>query len=96
MFNVGERIKYFREQRGLTINALANLAGISQSYLRDIELGKKHPTVEYLEYICDALKISLVTFFDVENECNDIYHAVNRLSEKQQKMLLNFLESMEK
>ena len=31
--NVGERIKELREKRGLTVNKLANLAGISQSYL---------------------------------------------------------------
>ena len=94
MFDVGTRIKYFREQRGITINALANLAGISQSYLRDIELGNKKPTVEYLEYICDALKISLVTFFDVQNEHNDVYNSIETLTEKQKKKLLEFLESM--
>ncbi|MBQ9121824.1 MAG: helix-turn-helix transcriptional regulator, partial [Clostridia bacterium] len=38
MFDVGKRIRYFREQRGLTVNGLANMAGISQSYLREIEL----------------------------------------------------------
>ena len=43
--NVGERIKELREKRGLTVNKLANLAGISQSYLRDVELGNKNPTV---------------------------------------------------
>lgn len=94
MFNVGNRIKYFREKRGLTINALANLAGISQSYLRDLELGNKNPTVEYLEYICGALKISLVTFFDVNNECSDIYHFIDTMTESQKKKLLDFLESM--
>lgn len=94
MFNVGERIKYFREKRGITINALANLAGISQSYLRELELGNKKPTVEYLEYICQALKISLVTFFDVENEHNDVYNSINTLTEKQQKKLFEFLESI--
>ena len=68
MFDVGGRIKYFRTKKGITVNALANLAGISQSYLRDIELGNKTPTIEYIEYICDALKISLVTFFDINDE----------------------------
>ena len=53
--NVGERIKELREKRGLTVNKLANLAGISQSYLRDVELGNKNPTVETLSYFCDAL-----------------------------------------
>jgi transcriptional regulator with XRE-family HTH domain len=94
MFKVGERIRHFREERGLTINALANLAGISQSYLRELELGNKNPTVEYLEYICDALKISLVTFFDLKNEASETYKSIDSLSEKQKKRLIEFIESM--
>lgn len=38
------------------------MAGISQSYLRDVELGNKNPTVEVLSYLCDALGISLLDF----------------------------------
>ena len=66
--NVGNRIKEFRGQKGLSTNKLANLAGVSQSYLRDVELGKKNPTVETLSYICFALNISLQKFFTVNEE----------------------------
>ena len=62
--NIGKRIYELREQRQLTTNKLANLAGVSQSYLREIELEKKNPTVEVLSYICDALHISLREFFN--------------------------------
>lgn len=61
--NVGLRIKELREKKGLTVNRLANMAGISQSYLRDVELGNKNPTVETLSYFCDALSVSLKDFF---------------------------------
>ncbi len=60
---VGKRITELREFKGISTNKLANLAGISQSYLREIELGKKNPTVEILSYICDSLNISLSNFF---------------------------------
>ena len=49
---VGKRIVELRERKNISTNKLANLAGISQSYLRDIEMGKKNPTVEMLSYIC--------------------------------------------
>lgn len=98
--NTGEQIKKFRMERGYTVNKLANLAGISQSYLRDIELGKKNPTVEILSYICDALHISLADFF------NDYYHAdadadpllkeICRLSPSQKEALTNFLHTITK
>lgn len=94
MFDVGQRIKELRMQRGITVNALANLAGISQSFLRDIELGNKKPTVEYLEYICDALKISLSAFFEPSKEIDTLEAAVRNLSPAQQASLLSFLKSL--
>ena len=64
--NVGKRIIELRKTRGYTTNKLATRAGISQSYLRDIELGNKNPTVEMITLICDALDISLCAFFNTE------------------------------
>jgi len=62
--NVAERIKYLREKKGYTVNKLSNMAGLSQSFVRELELGNKKPTVDTLEYICDALGISLFDFFN--------------------------------
>ena len=94
MFNVGERIKELRTKSGLTVNKLANEAGVSQSYLRDIELGNKQPTVEYLEYICEALKITLASFFDVTSELDPLTKAISCLSEKQKAKLCDFLNEI--
>ena len=91
---VGERIKKFRLEKGITVNKLANLSGVSQSYLRDIELGNKQPTVEYLSYICDALGITLFTFFDDRNENDEFYKAINRLNKEQKSALLEFINKM--
>ena len=52
--DIAARIRFFREQKGYTVNKLANLAGVSQSYLRSIELGDKNPTVETLSTLCWA------------------------------------------
>lgn len=94
--NVGERIKYLREQKNITVNKLANLAGVSQSYLREIELGNKQPTIEYLEYICWALNISLKEFFS--NDDMPIHpflaSAVSKLDAEEQLKLADFLNSI--
>jgi transcriptional regulator with XRE-family HTH domain len=92
--DIGARVKYFREKSGITVNKLANLSGVSQSYLRDIELGNKQPTVEYLEYICNGLKISLKEFFDVSDSDPTLEDAVARLDVNQKKLLLDFLKSL--
>ena len=85
--NIGEKIKFFRTQKNVTINKLATQAGISQSFLRDIELGNKKPSVETLSYICDALKISLKDFFDdesISSISNDpLIQRIYQLSEEQ-------------
>lgn len=96
--NVGERIKYFRTIKGYTTNKLANMAGISQSYLRDVELGNKNPTIEVLSYVCDALDIALHDFFDEQTQNtiqNDpLIEKIYQLSPEQKKHLLNFLNSI--
>ena len=94
--NVGERIKELREKRGLTVNKLANLAGISQSYLRDVELGNKNPTVETLSYFCDALEISLKEFFSENDSVVNpfLMSAINQLSNQQQLKLAEFLQTL--
>lgn len=91
--DVGKRIVNLRVKQGISTNKLANLAGISQSYLRDIELGKKQPTVEYLSYICDALKISLKDFFD-EGKDKELEISISKLSEIQQSKLIEFLNTL--
>ncbi len=92
--DVGNRIKYFREKRGITVNKLANLSGVSQSYLRDVELGNKQPTVEYLEFICYGLGISLKDFFDVDDMQSEYQYLTERLNPEQRKRLIEFLKSL--
>ena len=91
----GKRIKYFREKKGYTVNKLANKSGISQSYLRDIELGSKNPTVEYLSYICDALEITLSAFFDDE-QTDELTKEIKKLTSDQKEKLTEFLKTFKK
>ena len=60
---IGNKIRILREGKDLSQNALANLAGISPTYVYQLEKGEKCPTVEYLEYICFALGTTLSRFF---------------------------------
>ncbi len=91
--DVGKRITQLREELHLTTNKLANISGVTQSYLRDIELGKKQPTVEYLSYICYGLNITLSDFFKTETD-DALEKAIARLNEDQKKRLTAFINSM--
>lgn len=93
---VGLRLKELREDAGLTVNKLANLSGISQSHLREIELGNKNPTIETLSYFCDALGVSLKQFFS-ETETNinpKLMSSIERLDSKEQTKLAEFINCM--
>lgn len=92
--DVGARIKHFRSIQNISVNKLANLSGVSQSYLRDIELGNKQPTVEYLEYICFGLGITLKEFFDIDKKPTEIELALKKLNPEQKKRLTDFINSI--
>lgn len=96
MIDVAKRLIYFREMRGITTNKLANLAGISQSAVREIELGQRNPNVETLSYFCEALDISMSEFFNEDdNELNEfLVSSAKKLSQSQQLKLADFINEM--
>ena len=95
---ISKRITHFRTLKGYSVNKLANLSGISQSYLREVELGNKNPTVEILSLLCDTLDISLKDFFD-DQLSNDFFRdplisEIYRLSPEQRNTLHHFLKAI--
>lgn len=98
--NIGERIAHFRSAKGFTVNHLANKAGISQSYLREIEMGRySNPSVDILDVLCDTLGISLKEFFDTNTEIQDMNDSllkeISRLTPEQREYLRLFLKSIQ-
>ena len=89
---VGARVTVLREEKKLTKNALANLAGISPTYISDIEAGRKCPTVEYLGYLCDALGITLRDFFSVDGKNDRL--SIDSLTARQKAAFENFLREL--
>ena len=61
---LGYRIRYLREEKGLSIEALALEADINRNYLGDLERGTRNPTVAVLNKIATALNISLSELFE--------------------------------
>lgn len=59
MQHIGEFVKLFRRERGLTQKQLAELAGMSERGLQLVEAGDRIPRPETLERICDALELNI-------------------------------------
>ncbi|MBQ9412731.1 MAG: helix-turn-helix transcriptional regulator [Oscillospiraceae bacterium] len=90
---IGDRIAFFRQGKGYSVNKLANLAGVSQSYLREVELGNKNPTAEFLSILCDTLEITLKEFFDDQPD-DPVISKIYQLSADQRAALSQFLDTI--
>ena len=89
---IGEKIKFLREKAGYKQNQLAARAGISPTYIRDLEAGRKNPTVQILGLICNALGITLQQFFTETLDEKD--NKISQLTSEQQILLNEFLKSL--
>ena len=94
-FDVAKRIKSLREEKKLTQNALANSAGVSPTYIYQLEKGEKSPTIEYLDHICWGLGISIEEFFSTQEKSDkQIADKLSSLTTEQRKLLNEFLNSL--
>lgn len=71
---IGENIKKYRKQKGLSQSELADLANISRVAIGNYERGNRTPNIEIVKKIANALDVPL-TFFTDEYDF-DIYKSL--------------------
>lgn len=61
------KIKFIRKQKGMTLQKLANLSGISVGYLCHLEKGtRKNPSLGVMEKISKSLNKSVAEVFFIQ------------------------------
>ena len=65
---IGEKIRAYREFRGLSQVQLAELSGINVGTIRKYELGIRNPKPDQLEKIASALGLNVSIFLDFNIE----------------------------
>ena len=100
---LGEFIKSQREIASMSVRRLADLAGVSNPYLSQIERGLRRPSAEILQQLAKALKISVETLYvragllaDEDAAAPSVREAIGRdpfLTAEQKQVLLNVYES---
>ena len=99
---IGQRIRNYRTQKGLSQEKLAELAGCHPTYIGQLERGEKNATLESVEKIASAMDISLSELFDklgksggrhIAAKCYDLVASKN---EAEQKQLYKMLQEMDK
>ena len=99
---IGQRIRNYRTQKGLSQEKLAELAGCHPTYIEQLERGEKNVTLESVEKIASAMDISLSELFDKlgKSGSNNIaakcYDLVASKNEAEQKQLYKMLQEMDK
>lgn len=60
---VGKRVKQLRNEREISQEELANLAGLDRTYITSVECGKRNISIVNIEKLANALHVSLKEFF---------------------------------
>ncbi|MBS4209688.1 helix-turn-helix domain-containing protein [Bacillus sp. FJAT-50079] len=69
---IGERIREYRKQRGMSLSELAEKAGVAKSYLSSIERRiQSNPSIQFLEKISAVLGIPVNSLLHGESHHNE-------------------------
>ncbi len=83
--NVGQRIRRIREQRGLSLRAVAERCDLSINAISRIERGEASPTVSSLHQLAKALRVPITEFFqDEQNTSTALVRKDQRLQLQQE------------
>ena len=64
---VKERVLELCQKRGITINKLGTLSGVTQSTIQNITSGRNNSTtIATIKKLCDGLDISIIDFFSAD------------------------------
>jgi transcriptional regulator with XRE-family HTH domain len=70
-------LKEFRKKEGISQMKLAEYCGTSASYIGEIEIGRKFPSMEMIEKIAKILRIEPYLFFKSLTGNNTLTHIEN-------------------
>ncbi|WP_433180209.1 helix-turn-helix domain-containing protein [Actinoallomurus sp. CA-150999] len=100
--SIGEYIKEQRKRAKVSLRQLAEVTGVSNPYLSQIERGLRKPSAEILQQIAKGLRISAEALYvqagilDEREADTDVQAAIRAdadLSERQKQVLLDIYES---
>ncbi|MBQ3068317.1 MAG: helix-turn-helix transcriptional regulator [Clostridia bacterium] len=101
---IGQRIRNYRTQRGLSQEKLAELAGCHPTYIGQLERGEKNATLESIDRIASSLQVSLSKLFEnlggentaARNVPLECYEFLLTKSQEEQEQIIKILLEMDK
>lgn len=87
-YEIGNRIRKYREDRKLSQKQLAELIGVSNSRVSNWEQGINRPDADILAELCRALQVS-------PSELLDVHLSDEEITEQERKILQAYREKTE-
>lgn len=96
---LGNRIRYYRKQKHLSQEQLAELCNFHPTYIGQLERGEKNATLESIYKLSQGLGVSLnVLLEDIdvinaasENAALKVYHKLIKLPEREQSKIVSIV-----
>lgn len=84
-------LRKYRKQQGFTQEKLAEMCNTDSCYIRQIEIGRRFPSLNYIERIAKALRIEPYFLFyeDTNSENDSLLIKYTEQKEKIKSMLIN-------
>ena len=94
--DIGNRIQEIRKASNMTAKELSERIELSASFISAVENNDSKLSLATLKRICDALDVTLATFFNKDASAVDtkLLSAISILPEEKKEQLLNFLEGL--
>lgn len=96
--NFGTKLEYIRNQRKISVYKISKTTGLSNSYIRDLEKGKRNPSLDTLYRLSVPLGISVSELLNENEELSylsaeekDIIENIRLLSDEKKDALLHML-----
>ena len=90
-------IRQIRDAQHMTGEQLGTRAGISRSYVTEIEQGKKYPNTRRLEAIAGALGVRIVDLYEQPDSPPKLGHVIegfSSLSNQRQQVVVDLIDSL--
>ncbi|WP_374650112.1 helix-turn-helix domain-containing protein [Dongia sp.] len=100
--SLAERLRTFRLKKGLSLQELADAAGVSKAHIWDLEQNRsKNPSLELLTKLADHLKVAVIDLVGenpgAEEEGSRVlgmYRELKDLSERDLDMIQHMIERL--
>lgn len=96
-YKIGQRLKYYREQSGITQYQMAEYANLSKNYISAIERGVNTTNIQTIVAYSNKLGISVDELLDTgfSDSINpELKHFLKNKSDSEQQYILNVLKTI--